>query len=103
MTENSGTYLRIYEDDGSWITRPDYMLLATMSEPDLASVEQEYSAILSEDEHNPIESRVRLSKLRETVRSRVLERYVKGLVEPVENCLAMQTRAYTIRSMDLNV
>ena len=51
MNENSGTYLRIFEDDGSWISRPDYMLLAAMSQPDLASVEQAYSAMLSEDKH----------------------------------------------------
>jgi hypothetical protein len=24
MNENSGTYLRIFEDDGSWIARLDY-------------------------------------------------------------------------------
>ena len=77
MTENSGTYLRIFEDDGSWITRPDYMLLAAMSEPDLASVEQVYSAMLSEDEHNPIESGKVLSKFGETVMSRMLEQSVK--------------------------
>lgn len=85
MNENSGTYLRIFKDDGSWITRPDYMLLAAMSEPDLASVEQVYSAMLSEDEHNPVEGGKVLSKFGETVKSRMLgqsarERAVAGEV-----------------------
>ena len=80
MTENSGTYLRIFEDDGRWITRPDYMLLAAMSEPDLASVEQVYSAMLSEDEHNPIESGKGLSKFGERVKSGMLEQSVKERV-----------------------
>ena len=82
MNENSGTYLRIFKDDGSWIARPDYMLLAAMSVPDLASVEQVYSAMLSEDEHNPPESGEGLSKFGQTIKSEMLEKekYVKDRV-----------------------
>jgi hypothetical protein len=80
MNENSGTYLRIFEDDGSWITRPAYMLLAAMSEPDLALVEQVYSAILWADEFNPPDSGENLSKYGEMVNSRMLKQSVRARV-----------------------
>jgi hypothetical protein len=80
MNENSGTYLRIFEDDGSWIARLDYMLLAAMSEPDWASVEQLYSAMLREDELNPPESGESLSKFGEKVKSGTLEQSVRARV-----------------------
>ena len=85
MNSNVTKYLRLFDDHGEWITRPDYMVLAALSRPDLNSIEHTYRSMLLEDDINPPHEGHPLSDFasdfeRSVIRRRIKQRSIAGEV-----------------------
>jgi hypothetical protein len=52
VTDREG-YLELFDREGRWIKRPEYLTLALMVEPDPVSAKHLYYMMLTEDEMNP--------------------------------------------------
>lgn len=77
MNLETSTYLRLFDDVGAWIARPDFMVLSAMSEPDPMSVEHTYSSMLLEDKINPAATDMQMSAFATRLKQAVFEKYVK--------------------------
>ena len=97
MTVQDPTYLQLFDKTGSWIPRPDYMLLAAMSCRDSVSIKHTYETMLREDEENPPSSNAPLSAFAEMTKAKVLERFVLPRVLAGEVVLELARIAATTR------
>jgi len=77
MNGTSQTYLRLFEPDGSWIERPDYMVLAALADPDPSIMEHIHASMLKEDAINQYADGESLTRFGEDIKARNLERRVE--------------------------
>ncbi|WP_050526210.1 hypothetical protein [Pseudorhodobacter aquimaris] len=53
MNSEAESYLRVFDANGAWIARPDFMIYAAMSESEKMSMEHIYASMLLEQQINP--------------------------------------------------
>lgn len=91
------TYLRLFDDVGGWIARPDFMVLSAISEPDPMSVEHTYSSMLVEDKLNPDTTEGQMSVFATRLKRTVIEKHMKERVLTGEVVLELARLASATR------
>jgi len=80
MSGPTETYLRLFDNEGASIARPDFMVLAAISEPQLMSVEHIYATMLLEEQINPPAANIEMTEYAKILKRNVIDRRIKERV-----------------------
>lgn len=82
-------YIRLFDAAGNWIARPDFMVLAVLSETEPMSIEHTYATMMLEEEMNPAAALSPMSASGLRLKERVIEKNMKARVQTGEVVLEL--------------
>lgn len=91
----SSKYLRLFQHNGDWIERPDYMVLAALSTSDEISIEHIYEAMVLEEKINPSLDQDEFSQYAQKLREQSIKGDLPNRVLAGEVVLELARLAYT--------
>jgi hypothetical protein len=103
MSIGEQKFIRLFDAEGNWISRPDFMVLAVLSETEQKSMDHTYATMILEEEINPPSTQASLSASAIRLKKNVIEKNIKARVQTGEIvCELARISAATMKPPSIN-